>query len=174
MEGVKVPAAIEAPLVAMLGRPTANDVFGNSLSPIMMLALPQLEEITGGVFSWIVPADPIGPDDIREGTIIFAELVPDYQPETGERIVVQLTEGGSSNAEQAHSYDLVHYGKSDRGFEWFTRSEVSEGRVRLSETRPIPSGGREGIRIIGPYIASLRWESRFRQLLERMADDKIF
>lgn len=163
------PESLNAPVVGMIGRETKNDVAGGLLDPIMILGVPRLPDLIGQIYAWITPQLNSGFDEPPPGSIIFAISVPPhYSPSTGERVVTQFKRDNEC------IYELGYYGASDRGSEWVTPVPTAENKVRFSSTHLVKDRDKIGMTIVGKYVASFRWESQARLLLEAMTDDKVF
>lgn len=163
---------ILSPLIGMLDFDQENDVVGGKWSSVMNLALPQLPDIEGLSFCWVVPLhfSPYD-EDIRSGTVIFSLSPPNFEPQDGDRVIVQNrgAEAGSFN------YSLRYHGMSKaRGVEWFTWKPTSADKVALASTIPIGKRADSGISVVGYHFASLTYASPLMNLLEAQTDDRIF
>lgn len=158
------------PVVGILDRETMNDAAGGRIDPLMNLTIPRTHEVKGNVYAWIVSEIRSIADDIPSGTIVFADCYDEgYSPEIGERVILQHKgQHGESR------YSIRYYGRSTRGFEWFTTAQMTEEKVKLSTAHLIDERDKLGMHILGPHIASLKWESPILNFLDKVTENEIF
>lgn len=164
-------AIVSVPFIGALERLSEADVLADSFPRMLTLALPLVDGLSQRIAAWVIP-ELMGSsvNDMPGGTVVFADIGEgNYEPQDGERVVLQ-----SRTLEDRFGYQLAYFGRSDRGIEWFTPTPVEESRVRLAVTIQTGRRAEKGLRVVGPLVATLRWESSTLDLLRGLTAGDIF
>lgn len=149
----KVPEFIDIPLTGALTHPSDENLYDGEVKSLGTIRLPRHPKVKGTVLAWAIPRLEHG-TGYRPGQIIFTNRDNLARPDEGEKVIVRQTIHNGN-----YIYQIRYYGSSERGFEWFTPTPLSEGNVSLKDAIPLGEREKHNVFPCGVIFASLGYES---------------